>query len=338
MCSGSVDVGSRHVLIEGSSIQVFCSAECMQSMQEDDDLAELDLQPDGGRAGQPRGTALRALVGGGALLGMLFLSDAPPVPPPAPPPAKSAAVVIPLLPLPSLPPQDPGPSPEEQATMDAILRDVWLHPLPGPARRMPVIDGRVFGAERPGERPAECRNGHCGVDIGGEEWGEPVMAVHDGVVDRVVRGPNEEHGGLYVRLAHRGGTVFTQYFHLAAIPRWIVPGKKIAAGEVIGLVGDSGVKESGPHLHFTISIKPAPDRTERYIDPEPLIALWPLRIRSPYVTAAGVVTDAAPGLVRGAANRRAKLAARSAAEAATSEPPAATPAPPAAQGDAPPVP
>ena len=89
---------------------------------------------------------------------------------------------------------------------------------------MPVRDSRVFGADRPGDRPIECRKGHCGVDLGGEIWGEQVHAAHDGVVDRVQRDANEAHGGHYVRIAHRNGTVFTQYFHLAAIPRWVEPG------------------------------------------------------------------------------------------------------------------
>jgi murein DD-endopeptidase MepM/ murein hydrolase activator NlpD len=166
---------------------------------------------------------------------------------------------------------------------------------------MPIRDSRVFGAERPGDRPIECANGHCGVDIGGEIWGEPVLAAHDGVVDRVQRGPNEHRGGLYVRLAHRDGTVFTQYFHLAAIPPWLEVGRHVRAGEVIGLVGDTGVKNSGAHLHFTISIRPGPDEPERYIDPEPLIALWPLHMEGKLSAAAEP-----PGPVRGAVTRRAR--------------------------------
>ena len=47
---------------------------------------------------------------------------------------------------------------------------------------------------------------------------------------------------------------------------------------MIGLLGDSGVKESAPHVHFTVSVRPAADWPEQYVDPEPLIALWPLRI------------------------------------------------------------
>ncbi len=172
-----------------------------------------------------------------------------------------------------------GPDWESDASALAALgRDTWIHPLAGPFRRMPIRDSRVFGAARPGDRPAECRNGHCGVDLGGEIWGEHVHAVHDGVVDWVKRGVNPDRGGQFVRLSHRGGTVFTQYFHLAAIPRGLERGSVVKSGDVIGLVGDTGVKESGPHLHFTIAVRPGKDWPERYIDPEPLIALWPLRV------------------------------------------------------------
>lgn len=160
----------------------------------------------------------------------------------------------------------------------------WVHPLPGPKRRMPLRRSRAFGAPRPGQRPHECRSGHCGVDIGGKRWGEPVMATHEGVVDRINRTP-DGNGGLYIRLSHRGGTVFTQYFHLAAIAPRVRRGSRIDAGEVVGLLGETGVDNSGPHLHFTISVKPAGAQREIYIDPEPLIALWPVR-EGPRVSAA----------------------------------------------------
>lgn len=74
------------------------------------------------------------------------------------------------------------------------------------------------------------------------------------------------------------GTLYSWYFHLAAVPRRIVPGAKVAAGEVIGLLGDTGVKQSAPHLHFSLSVKTKSH--ERYLDPEPLIAIWPLWIAS----------------------------------------------------------
>ena len=188
------------------------------------------------------------------------------------------------------PPKDPGPPPlpagwfgpdwppTEISLLAALGRDAWLHPLAGPLRRMPRTDARVFGAVRPGDRAIECRNGHCGVDLGGEIWGEHIRAVHDGVVDYVQRGANPLHGGRFVRLSHRNGTVFTQYFHLAAIPRRLERGVAVKSGDVVGLLGDSGVKESAPHLHFAISVRPSKDGYEKYVDPEPLIALWPLRV------------------------------------------------------------
>jgi len=179
-----------------------------------------------------------------------------------------------------LPPGWFGPvwPPTEASLLEALGRDAWVHPLSGPFRRMPRSDSRVFGAERPGNRPVECRNGHCGVDLGGELFGEQVHAVHEGVVDVVQRGPNPDRGGRFVRISHRGGTLYTWYFHLAAIPRELHRGSVVKAGDVVGLLGDSGVKESAPHLHFAMSVRLSKSGFERYVDPEPLVALWPLRV------------------------------------------------------------
>jgi murein DD-endopeptidase MepM/ murein hydrolase activator NlpD len=191
-----------------------------------------------------------------------------------------AAMVRPLPPpaLPSTPPPDAAAL--ERAQLAELMRDIWVHPLPGPARRMPIRDSRVFGAERVGDRPSECINGHCGVDIG-SAFGEAVFAVHDGVVDRVQRAANEDHGGHYVRLVHRGRTIVSQYFHLAAIPPHLEVGQIVKAGDIVGWVGRSGIKHAAPHLHFTIAVQEPNGDHSRYIDPEPLIALWPLRVSAP---------------------------------------------------------
>jgi hypothetical protein len=47
--------------------------------------------------------------------------------------------------------------PTEASLIADLGRDAWLHPLAGPFRRMPARDSRVFGAERAGDRPIECR-------------------------------------------------------------------------------------------------------------------------------------------------------------------------------------
>src|ERR1700690_91835 len=246
-----------------------------------------------------RGSALAAMF-----VGVVFTPHRPPPRHPvsalartAPPRTDVDAGLAPL------PPGWFGPDwpPSEMSVLAALGRDSWVHPLAGPIRRMPRSDSRVFGAVRPGDRAVECRNGHCGVDLGGEIWGEHVPAVHDGVIDWVQRGPNPDHGGRFVRISHRNGTLFTQYFHLAAIPREIERGRLVKGGEVIGLLGDTGVKESAPHLHFTISIRPAKDWPEKYIDPEPLIALWPLRVPIDGSEVGLVTTLGEPGVPLGSA-------------------------------------
>jgi peptidoglycan LD-endopeptidase LytH len=195
----------------------------------------------------------------------------------------------------------PAPEPPVAKPDRELLVDVWIHPLAGPARRMPVRDSRLFGAERDGDRPSECRGGHCGIDLDGR-YGEPVFAVHDGVVDRVQRAANSDHGGHYVRLAHQGGTVQTQYFHLSSIPRRLEEGAPVKAGDVIGFIGLSGIRHSEPHLHFTIAVQDPSGTDGRYLDPEPLVALWPLRASSPEDRLR--VATAPPGLARGFLRRR----------------------------------
>lgn len=216
----------------------------------------------------------------------------------SPPPVQTARASGP----PPLPEGWFGPDwpPTEASVLAELGRDAWLHPLAGPIRRMPIHDSRVFGARRPGNRAVECRNGHCGVDLGGEIWGEHIRAVHDGVVDFVQRGFNAKRGGRFVRLSHRNGTVITQYFHLAAIPRGLERGTRVKSGDVVGLLGDTGVHDSAPHLHFSVSIKLAPEKKfEKYIDPEPLIALWPLRVPVDGTETGLVTTVARPGVVLG---------------------------------------
>jgi murein DD-endopeptidase MepM/ murein hydrolase activator NlpD len=109
----------------------------------------------------------------------------------------------------------------------------------------------------------------------GEVHGEPVLAVHGGVVERVVRDDNP-NGGRYVRLLHKGGTVVTQYMHLDEVEQALRPGVHVRAGEVLGTVGETGVEHSGPHLHFTVATRAHENAPEVYIDPEPLLTLWPL--------------------------------------------------------------
>jgi murein DD-endopeptidase MepM/ murein hydrolase activator NlpD len=109
--------------------------------------------------------------------------------------------------------------------------------------------------------------GHRGTDIDGAT-GEPVRAVADGVV--VVAGmdipgggkhvsfsPEEasaltrkdipQGGGLYVAINH-GNNFGTIYMHLDSYS--VRQYQKVKAGDIIGTLGQTGSKESGPHLHI----------------------------------------------------------------------------------------
>ncbi len=293
VCDGSLPP-ARFVHVDARSVVVLCSAACFRQIAREARRARW--------AERRRRAAEAALV---IILTSVFVT------PHGGPPGHwrsahvAAAPLAPPRPLgrPALPPGWFGPDwpPTETTFLAALGQDAWIHPLSGPVRRMPRADSRVFGAARPGDRPAECRNGHCGVDLGGEIWGEQVHAVHEGVVDFVQRHANPDRGGEFVRLSHRDGTVFTQYFHLAAIPNGLERGVHVKSGEVIGLLGDTGVKESAPHLHFAISVRPWKDGPERYLDPEPLIALWPVRVPVDGGEEGLVTTLARPGMPLGSA-------------------------------------
>ena len=159
--------------------------------------------------------------------------------------------------------------------------------MPGPVRRPATPDSRIFGPDPPRDHPALCRaKDRCGVDLGGELWGEHVYASLDGVVERVQGVGNDRSGGLSVRLVHFGGTVFTQYFHLAATPRGLTRGTRVNAGDVIGLLGDTGLDGARRHLGFALSVRPASELSEVYWDATPWLARATLRL-PPHGTVAG---------------------------------------------------
>lgn len=191
------------------------------------------------------------------------------------------------------PPYGPAWPPTDDEWRELFERSRWIYPLPGPVRRAVTSDAHIFGAVT--NHGASCRTDQrCGVDLGGELWGEHVYAAQDGVVDRIQVGGHEDHGGLYVRLSHFGGMVFTQYFHLAAIPRSIARGAHVKAGELVGLLGDTGTEDGHRRLCFALSVRPSVDLPEVYWDPSPFMDAWPLRV-PPNGTVAGLVPTGRPG-------------------------------------------
>jgi hypothetical protein len=139
------------------------------------------------------------------------------------------------------------------------FRGIPIHsPLHGAPRL--VLD--YFGNKRGDKRSP----GHMGVDIAGLT-GEPVMAVAKGRVafagidlptgtasrkttpEEAAAIPRKSLGkaGIWVTLNH-GSNFRTCYMHLDALA--VESGDTVAAGDVIGTLGNTGTTTSGPHLHL----------------------------------------------------------------------------------------
>ncbi len=162
-----------------------------------------------------------------------------------------------LIPLTARAPAPPPPPPPPPRPKRALPSSETVLPLEGAEHATPTAHG-FFGAERPGERPAECGEGHCGIDLRAEE-GTPVVAARAGVVQSVNRDADRP-GGRYVWIDHPGG-VSTRYFHLDSIVDRIEPGVSVEAGDVLGALGRTGVKSSPTHLHFAVTVDGV------YVDP-----------------------------------------------------------------------
>ncbi len=102
---------------------------------------------------------------------------------------------------------------------------------------------------------------HTGIDIPAPK-GTPVMAAGSGVVTWAgfglyfLRPENRDPYGLAVAIKHDfgydGHDLYTVYGHMDEL--YAYQGQKVQAGDVIGLVGETG-NVTGPHLHFEVRIE-----------------------------------------------------------------------------------
>ena len=149
----------------------------------------------------------------------------------------------------------------------AKVTAVWSQRTPQLAWTAPFT--RPISAEYPTTSPFGTRrsyNGgpytsyHEGQDFG-VPAGIPVLAPADGVA--ALAEPLNVRGNAVI-LDHGGG-VFTGYWHLSEIR--VAPGQAVAAGDVLGLSGNTGLS-TGAHLHWELRIYGiAVDPVQFLVDP-----------------------------------------------------------------------
>jgi murein DD-endopeptidase MepM/ murein hydrolase activator NlpD len=110
-----------------------------------------------------------------------------------------------------------------------------------PARPGAVLPGGQFGWRIAPDRGG--REFHNGTDVSAAA-GLPVVAALDGVVTAVFW---DVWGGNRVEVTHADG-IRTTYNHLEDVR--VRTGDRLAASEQLGTVGATGIRVTGPHLHF----------------------------------------------------------------------------------------
>ncbi|MDQ6743423.1 MAG: M23 family metallopeptidase [Candidatus Dormibacteraeota bacterium] len=112
-------------------------------------------------------------------------------------------------------------------------------------------------------RASFCASGHfhSGIDLA-SRLGTPLHAAAAGVA-QVANRPGGY--GLYVIVVHGGG-FSTLYGHMEATS--LQTGDRVAAGEVVGLMGSSGLS-TGPHVHFELRRAGRPENPMPWLAPGP---------------------------------------------------------------------
>jgi len=87
---------------------------------------------------------------------------------------------------------------------------------------------------------------HWGIDLGAPV-GTPVRVTGSGVV---LSAGWDGGGGKAIKVRHPGGYV-TQYLHLSRFAEGVRSGARVAQGDVIGYVGQTGLA-TGPHLDYRV--------------------------------------------------------------------------------------
>lgn len=91
---------------------------------------------------------------------------------------------------------------------------------------------------------------HDAIDIMAPR-GTPVIAAAAGTVEKLF---DSKLGGLTIYIRRPGGQWMDYYAHLDGYAPGMAEGRKVAQGEMIGMVGSTGdASPEGPHLHYAIN-------------------------------------------------------------------------------------
>lgn len=135
------------------------------------------------------------------------------------------------------------------------------------------------------------REGHQGADLGCGHTGGWVRAAAHGIVVQSVAHDTTTAYGCRIVIAHRlaeGGVAYSVYAHLLPGSARVRAGQRVAAGERIARVGESG-NATAPHLHF--EVRTAEDLCARW---EKTRAVDPLAFVTAHLGSAGIARDPAP--------------------------------------------
>lgn len=106
--------------------------------------------------------------------------------------------------------------------------------------------------------PFDPLNDHFGIDVLARE-DEPIKSIADGTV---IFADWTQNDGYVIAIQH-GQNMISIYKHNSGLTKDV--GAIITAGEIVAIIGNTGERTSGPHLHFELWYDGAPVNPEEFI-------------------------------------------------------------------------